>query len=489
MADSIKIGKMEIENKVSGQQGKMAYNAIFSHLNKNPKDMKTCRDVDKIISNKVQEAINRINQSLDSTNTVIQAKSNGKPVLKSVKERFQKNGGKWEYTVKQGDSYIKIAGPFYEHLKKKNTLKGRLKTPREVKLYKTMLADAMEVVNNCNPKKLQIGQVITMPTNYNEILKNVLPPTKDDLMKTWYFTRWGDDSWDIIQNKVSRARNQYFEKDEIKKLNSTKSLTAGTKIKLPPVRIINCTSIVSNREFLGEKYKVRIRDTFKSVFEKLVAIRCDSSITKASLLELNNLPAIYLVNTLPLPPVLKLPKPKNATRISDKGKAFLKLKEGRIPYIYNDTFDYSTRISIPVKKNGLYTFFFDEHQSGNATIGIGHKLHDGPAKIDEDKQFLQMQGTHWVIKPIKESDMDDMIAEWWRDDIRAAETKINTITIPLNQNQFDALASLAFNRGEYFDKLKPFLEKCDYKGATDKWKEFDHPERRGEEIAIFLTEV
>ena len=92
MADSIKIGKMEIENKVSGQQGKMAYNAIFSHLNKNPKDMKTCRDVDKIISNKVQEAINRINQSLDSTDTVIQAKSNGKPVLKSVKERFQKNG-------------------------------------------------------------------------------------------------------------------------------------------------------------------------------------------------------------------------------------------------------------------------------------------------------------------------------------------------------------------------------------------------------------
>ena len=70
-----------------------------------------------------------------------------------------------------------------------------------------------------------------------------------------------------------------------------------------------------------------------------------------------------------------------------------------------------------------------------------------------------------------------------------ADNIVNTITISLNQNQFDALASLAFNREEYFDKLKPLLEQGDFKGATDKWRRFDHPKRRGEEIDIFLTKV
>ncbi len=59
----------------------------------------------------------------------------------------------------------------------------------------------------------------------------------------------------------------------------------------------------------------------------------------------------------------------------------------------------------------------------------------------------------------------------------------------MNQNQFDALVSLAFNKKDYFRQLKPLLEQGDFDGAIKKWRKFDHKERREEEIDIFLAKV
>jgi lysozyme len=70
--------------------------------------------------------------------------------------------------------------------------------------------------------------------------------------------------------------------------------------------------------------------------------------------------------------------------------------------------------------------------AGHATIGYGHKLHDGPA-TDNDKRLL------WS------SDHAQIILE--RDTLLAAQAVDKAVTVPLNQHQFDALVSWTYNMG------------------------------------------
>jgi len=68
--------------------------------------------------------------------------------------------------------------------------------------------------------------------------------------------------------------------------------------------------------------------------------------------------------------------------------------------------------------------------AGNATNGIGHLLHSGPA-TEEDL-------------PVN----DNQVATWFDEDIQVAIDAVHKfVTVDLTQNEFDALCSWTFNLG------------------------------------------
>lgn len=70
--------------------------------------------------------------------------------------------------------------------------------------------------------------------------------------------------------------------------------------------------------------------------------------------------------------------------------------------------------------------------AGHATIGYGHKLHDGP--VNEDDKELYWTPKHAEIVLMR--------------DTAIAEQALNrAIRVPVNQNQFDALVSWTYNFG------------------------------------------
>lgn len=73
---------------------------------------------------------------------------------------------------------------------------------------------------------------------------------------------------------------------------------------------------------------------------------------------------------------------------------------------------------------------------GNATIGIGHLIHLGPI----DGQISEAP----FVNGITEAQAYDL----FRVDVRRFEDVVNRLaTVPLNQNQFDALVDFSFNTG------------------------------------------
>lgn len=61
---------------------------------------------------------------------------------------------------------------------------------------------------------------------------------------------------------------------------------------------------------------------------------------------------------------------------------------------------------------------------------------------------------------------------YMKDDLKRFEAAVNKVTVPLNQNQFDALVSLSYNIGTGAfsnSTLVKKLNKGDYKGAADQF--------------------
>src|SRR5580698_5767611 len=68
--------------------------------------------------------------------------------------------------------------------------------------------------------------------------------------------------------------------------------------------------------------------------------------------------------------------------------------------------------------------------TGNATVGYGHLLHRGP-----------LDGTEVTITA------QQALQLFAQDLYSKAEVFVNKITVPLNQNQYDALVSFCYNCG------------------------------------------
>lgn len=70
--------------------------------------------------------------------------------------------------------------------------------------------------------------------------------------------------------------------------------------------------------------------------------------------------------------------------------------------------------------------------AGHATIGYGHKLHNGPVTFEDQK-------IEWTVDRAREELEKDVAA--------VAKAVSMKVRVQLNQNQFDSLVSWAFNLG------------------------------------------
>jgi GH24 family phage-related lysozyme (muramidase) len=149
------------------------------------------------------------------------------------------------------------------------------------------------------------------------------------------------------------------------------------------------------------------------------------------------------------------------TTVSPRGLDFLVAQEGFVPYAYNDS-------------------------RGHATFGVGHLLHRGPVTAADRTQW----GTKAKPKP------RSLVLRVLREDLakRFEPAVRDTVKRPLQQHQFDALVSFAFNIGpggfEGSTAVKR-VNAADFHGAADAmllWRK--PPEivpRRRRERELFLN--
>jgi lysozyme len=101
-------------------------------------------------------------------------------------------------------------------------------------------------------------------------------------------------------------------------------------------------------------------------------------------------------------------------RTSNQGLALLIEEEGFVPYAYNDP-------------------------AGHATVGVGHLLHLGAVNAADQARY----GTRARPRFSR-----DQAIKLLRSDVGAFERAVlSAVRVRLNQNEFDALVSLAFNIG------------------------------------------
>ena len=90
------------------------------------------------------------------------------------------------------------------------------------------------------------------------------------------------------------------------------------------------------------------------------------------------------------------------------------------------------------------------------TIGIGTTVYPNGAKVKKGDKCTQ-----------------DQALEYLQHDLRSFEKTVNdSVKVPLSQNQFDALVSLAYNIGSGAFKNSTLLKKLnakDYAGAADQF--------------------
>lgn len=92
-------------------------------------------------------------------------------------------------------------------------------------------------------------------------------------------------------------------------------------------------------------------------------------------------------------------------------------------------------LDLIIQSEGIYLNLYN-CPANHATIGVGHLVHYGPINGSEPEEF-------------KCGITRQRAMEILRADVSGAEVIVNKLVkVPLNQNQFDALASFVFNLGE-----------------------------------------
>jgi len=155
-------------------------------------------------------------------------------------------------------------------------------------------------------------------------------------------------------------------------------------------------------------------------------------------------------------------------RMSNEGISFLEYEEGKKLKVYKDS-------------------------SGYPTIGIGHKL--TKPEIKTGKIFI-IDSLVDYSNGITEQECHNLL----RQDIRTAENSINeSVSVLIDQEQFDALVSLVFNIGTTAFETSTLLKKINSNNFIDTPNEFRRwhfskskhvqalADRREREIELFLS--
>ncbi len=128
-------------------------------------------------------------------------------------------------------------------------------------------------------------------------------------------------------------------------------------------------------------------------------------------------------------------------KISDKGvEHLIKLEGGAQLKMYND-----------LGKN-----------KGHCTVGVGHLVHKGVCNgvIPSERPYL---------KGVSLAKAKELL----KSDLIIVESAINgSVTVPLTQNQYDALVSFAFNVGVTafrYSKILKYINSKQYKNASDEF--------------------
>ncbi len=109
--------------------------------------------------------------------------------------------------------------------------------------------------------------------------------------------------------------------------------------------------------------------------------------------------------------------------------------------------------------------------AGIWTIGIGHTSAAGAPAVKSGMRITQTEA-------------DDILA---RDLVRFEDAVSRLVRVPINQNQFDALVSFAFNLGEGALASSTLLKKLnagDYEGAADQFARWN---KAGGKVLAGLT--
>lgn len=114
---------------------------------------------------------------------------------------------------------------------------------------------------------------------------------------------------------------------------------------------------------------------------------------------------------------------------------------------------------------------------GHCTIGVGHLIHKGVCngQIPSEKPYLKGIS----LKKAKELLKSDLII---------AESAVNgSITVPLTQNQYDALVSFVFNVGTTafrHSTLKKHINAKQYKKASDEFLKWNKMRISGKKMIV-----
>lgn len=154
----------------------------------------------------------------------------------------------------------------------------------------------------------------------------------------------------------------------------------------------------------------------------------------------------------------------------------------------NDTMDVSAQgLALITEFEGFSATLYNDPGPGkHATIGFGHKVHDGPIDGSEPEEFKRGITRERGLELLRE------------DAVRFVAAVRKFVTVPLNQNEFDALVSFTYNVGPgklRDSSLRTKLNAGDRAGAADellrytKSKGVELPglvRRRKAERALFL---